>query len=326
MTTRSRPATLAAASAVLLLLAGCTAGSVADDVDAAPAPAAAYPLTVDNCGFELTLDSPPERVVTIKSSTTELLLALGLGERIVGASALDGPLPDGAEVEVLSDSVPGQEAVLALEPDLVYAGWESNFSVEGAGERDRLAQFGIASYVAPPACKGEGYMPRPLTFETVFDSITEAGRIFDAQAAATELVAEQQAALAALRPVDGAPTALWYSSGRDTPYVGAGIGAPQMIMDAAGLSNIFSSLDDTWSSVSWETVVAHNPDVIVLVDSAWNTADSKIEVLEGHPATASLEAVREGRYVVLPFAATEAGIRNVEAAASAIEQLRGLGW
>ena len=43
-----------------------------------------YPLTLDNCGTEVTFESAPERVVTIKSSTLELLLALGLEDRIVG--------------------------------------------------------------------------------------------------------------------------------------------------------------------------------------------------------------------------------------------------
>lgn len=315
---------LAATSAVAVLLAGCTAPPAPDGADAATAEG--YPVTVDNCGYEVTLDAAPERVVTIKSTTTELLLALGLEERIVGAAALDGPLPDGTELAPMSDGVPGQEAVLALEPDLVFAGWESNFSVEGAGERDRLAQFGVASYVSPAACKGDGYMPQPLTFETVFESITEAGRLFDATDAAASLVAEQRAALKALAPAEGAPSALWYSSGRDTPYVGAGMGAPQLIMETAGLENIFAGIDDTWSSVSWETVVSANPEVIVLVDSAWNTAESKVEQLEGTPATAALTAVQEQRYVVVPFAASEAGVRTVDAAASVIEQLRGLTW
>ncbi|MCW4385555.1 putative F420-0 ABC transporter substrate-binding protein [Salinibacterium sp. SYSU T00001] len=318
---------LAAASVIALALTGCTSQPVESDETDATAPATSeYPLTIDNCGTEITIDGAPQRIVTIKSSTAELLLALGLEERLVGVAALDGPLPDETEVDIVSDSVPGQEAVLALEPDFVFAGWESNFSAEGAGERERLEEFGVETYVAPAACKRDGYMPDPLTFEFVFDSIAEAGVIFDAREAADELLTEQRAALESVEPVDDAPSALWYSSGRATPYVGAGIGSPQMIMDAAGLDNIFADIDDSWSSVSWETVVAANPEVIVLVDSDWNTAESKIAVLEENPATAALDAVREGRYVVLPFAATEAGVRNVEAVTSAVEQLRELGW
>ncbi|MFZ2964847.1 MAG: ABC transporter substrate-binding protein, partial [Rhodoglobus sp.] len=115
---------------------------------------------------------------------------------------------------------------------------------------------------------------------------------------------------------------LWYSSGTDVPYVGAGIGAPQLLLETVGLENIAGEIAQTWSPFSWEAIVDANPDVIVLIDAAWNTAAGKIAILEANPATAQLEAVREGRYLVLPFAASEAGVRSVDAAVSLHEQLR----
>ena len=322
---------VAGAAASALLLSGCAGAGSASEPSSAPSTSAGagYPVTIDNCGTDVTVAAAPERIVTIKSSTTELLLALGLGDRIVGSAFLDGPLPEslakaGAGLNVVSDFVPGQEAVLGLTPDFVYGGWESNFSAEGVGERAGLAALGIGSYVSPAACKGEGYMPDPLTFDAVFGEITEAGAIFGAEQAAADLVADQQETLAALDPTATNTTALWYSSGTDTPYVGAGIGSPNMIMEAAGLDNVFADVDDTWTSVGWESVIEANPSVIVLVDATWNTAASKIANLEANPATQQLDAVKTKRYIVLPFAATEAGIRNVEAAASTIEQLAAL--
>ena len=323
------PAIVAVGTA--LLLAGCASaspGSTAPATDDATASTGRYPVTVENCDTTVTVDQAPERIVTIKSTTTELLLALGLGDRIVGSAFLDGPLPAaldsvGADLNVISDFVPGQEAVLALTPDFVYGGWESNFSADGVGERAALEGLGIGSYVSPAACKGDA-MPDPLTFDTVFAEIGEAGALFGVPDAASALIDEQEAELADLTPVTDAPSALWYSSGTDTPYVGAGIGAPQMILDAAGLTNIFADVHDTWTSAGWESVVAANPDVIVLVDASWNTADSKIANLEGNPATAGLDAVVNQRYLVVPFAAGEAGIRNVEAAGSLVDQYAAL--
>ena len=98
-----------------------------------------------------------------------------------------------------------------------------------------------------------------------------------------------------------------------------------MIMDAAGLTNIFADVHDTWTSAGWEQVVAADPDVIVLVDAAWNTADKKIGMLEANPATSQLTAVREKRYLVVPFAAGEAGVRNADAVQSLSDQLAELG-
>jgi iron complex transport system substrate-binding protein len=327
-----RTPALAAATVVTaaLLLSGCAAGAPAESTTptAVAGVDTSFPITVENCDTTVTVKSAPERILTIKSTTTELLLALGLGDRIVGSAFLDGPLPAsleaaGADLDVISDFVPGQEAVLGLAPDFVYGGWESNFSAEGVGERAGLAELGIGTYVSPAACKGDA-MPDPLTFDTVFAEITEAGALFGVPDAAATLVADQQAELAALRPATGDSTALWYSSGTETPYVGAGIGAPQMILEAAGLTNIFAGVQDSWTSAGWETVVAENPDVIVLVDATWNTAESKIATLKANAATAGLDAVRNDRFVVLPFAATEGGIRNVEATGSVVDQLKTL--
>lgn len=288
--------------------------------------AAAHPLTLDNCGFEVTVDAPPERVLTVKSSTTELMLALGLRDRVTAAAWLDGPVPPemadaAAGIDVVSHRAPGPEAVLDLEPDMVFAGWESIFSVESAGPRDRLDELGILTYVAPSACRTEGYMPDPLTFEDVFADITQAGEIFGVPDAAASLVEEQRAELASLEADGRGLTALWFSSGTDVPYVGAGIGAPAMIMDAVGLVNVAGDVRDTWTSLGWEEVAAADPDVIVLVDAVWNPAEKKIAVLEAGPATAHLTAVREQRYLTVPFPATEAGVRNVGAAGDLLAQL-----
>ncbi len=323
-----RAALLVGAAAGALVLASCSTGAPAAGPSASPSDADRAPVTLDNCGTEVTFDDPPQRVVTIKSSTTEMLLALGLSDTLVGTAFADGPVPeqwaaDVADVPVLSEKVPGQEALLEVEPDLVYAGWESNLSADGAGERSTLDALGIATYVSPSACKDPAYQPDPLTFDDVLGEIREVGEVFGVPDAAARVVAEQQATLDAIEPVDGS-TAVWWSSGTDTPYVGAGIGAPQMLLEAAGLTNVFADVDDTWTSVGWEQVVAADPDVLVLVDSAWNSAQKKKDYLAAHPAASQLTAVQEQRYVVVPFAASEAGVRNAQAAADLADAVRAL--
>ncbi|ROS77093.1 putative F420-0 ABC transporter substrate-binding protein [Cellulomonas sp. PhB143] len=327
-------------TAAAVLAAGTACSSPTTDhpasaADASSAPSATgsptYPLTIDDCGFDTVVDGPPQRVVTIKSSTTETMLALGLGDRIVGSAFLDGPLPDDLAADApeavthpMAEQVPGAEAVLGLEPDLVYAGWESTLTADGAGDRQTLSDLGVATYVAPSACKEDGYQPDPLTFDDVFAEITQVGQIFDVPDAAAAEVADERATLEGTTPDDRGLTALWYSSGTDTPYVGAGIGAPQMIMDAAGLTNVAADVHDTWTSLGWESVVADDPDVIVLVDAAWNTAADKKKSLAANPATAKLSAVENERYLVVPFAATEAGVRNADAVADLDDQLADL--
>lgn len=284
-----------------------------------------YPLIVENCGLSVQFDGPPQRVVTIKSTATELLLALGLGERIVGVGFQDGPVPDefaGQGLAVLSEKLPSQEVVLEAEPDLVYGGWESNFAADGAGERATLAQLGVASYVAPAACRS--VKPPKLDFEGLFDEMAEMGVIFDVSEAAETLVGQQRELLAGTPADTRGLRAVWYSSGTKAPYVGAGNNAPGMIMEALGLRNIFADIDDGWVAASWEAIVDANPDVIVLVDAAWNSADQKRKLLAENPITRELDAVIHERYLVVPFPAGEAGVRNVPAVVDMAAQLQAL--
>jgi iron complex transport system substrate-binding protein len=308
-----------------------TTSPTASAAPTTPAQAAAYPVVIDNCGFSVRLDQAPQRVVALKSAPVELMLALGLGDRIVGTAYLDGPIPDGlgaapdAVANPLSDKLPSLEAVLALEPDLVFAGWESMVSAEGLAARDRLERLGVATYVSPAACREDPYRPVPLTIETVFAEFVEVGAIFGVPELADRLVTDGRAELAAATPLAEAPTALWWSSATDIPYVGAGAGAPQLIMSAAGLVNVAESVRDTWTSLSWEEIVAADPDLFVLVDADWNTAAHKAEALRDMPATRGLDAVREERYVIVPFAATQGGPRTTWAVGEVVRQARALG-
>lgn len=331
----ARTAVLAAAA---LVVAGCSgSGSSANEDPVASTDEAGrggqseesdatYPVQVDNCGTDVTVAQAPQRIVTIKSSTTELVLSLGLAENLAGTAFLDGPLPDdlagaAADIPMLAETAPSTEVVLAAEPDLVFAGWESTFTEDGIGSRASISELGIATYVAPSACQGEGYQPDPLTFEAIFADIIEAGDLLGAPDAAAELVAAQEQDLAQVSASDAGRSALWYSSGSDTPFVGAGIGAPQLLMETIGVDNVAGDIDDTWASLSWEAAAAAEPDVIVLVDSDWNSAEHKISVLESVPAMAALPAVEHGRYLIIDFAASEAGVRSVAAAADLADQL-----
>ena len=303
-----------------LALAGCATSTSAAP---SPTPSVDAPVTVQNCGTEVTFDTAPERVITIKSTSTEMLLALGLGDRIVGTAFQDGPVPDewakdAASLVSVSDKIPSEEVVLEQQPDLVYSGWESAFSADSAGARPELATLGVNSYVSPSACQSAD-QPVKLTFDDVFGDIAQVASIFRVDP--SELLAAQQETLDSIDKTGDGRTAFWYSSGSDTPYSGAGIGAPELVMETVGLENIAADVKATWAPLGWEAVVDANPYFIVLIDASWSSVDKKIGVLESNPATAALDAVVNKRYLVLPFASSEAGVRTVEAAASLSQQI-----
>ncbi|KQR50869.1 iron transporter [Leifsonia sp. Leaf336] len=313
---------LIAATLALTACAGPGAGASAER-------SAPSTVSIDNCGFPLVVAAAPKRVVTIKSTSTEMLLALGLQDRIVGTAFADGPVPRqwakaAAGLPALSDGVPSEEALLALHPDFVYAGWESNVSAQGAGDRTSLQSLGVASYVSPAACKEPAFEPKRLRFADIYREIRQVGRIFDVDT--SKLIAEQEREVASVRPLAEKVTALWYSSGTDAPYVGADTGAPALIMRTVGLTNVAADIKDTWATMSWEAVAASDPDVIVLIDASWNTAEQKIRALQDNPATSGLRAVRDQRFVVVPFAASQAGVRTAPETIELSDALAALGY
>ena len=305
------------------LLVGCSAPGQTQQSAASDEPTA--PSTIENCDVAVEVAPAPERVVTVKSTPLELMLALGLEDRIVGSAFLDGPVPaslapSGWNVNEISDKVPGRELLLSTQPDFVFAGWASNLTADGPGTRSELEGLGIRSYVSPAACDFGEATPQTLTFDGVFEMYRQIGTIFEVPDRAETLIASQQEELAKIATPKQPLSALWFSSGDDTPFVGGGTGAPNMIMEAAGLTNVVADQEASWASLSWEAFVASDPDVIILVDSPWNSAAAKRERLESHPAAQTMRAVQAGHYIVVDFATTEAGVRNVEAVATISEK------
>lgn len=321
LVTRRRTATVAAIGALALTLVGCSTEPLVDP-GATPRPTAA----IDDCGVAVTaLAQPAERIVAIKSTAAELVVALGLGDALVSTAFLDGPLvgADGAELDAPTiEGMPSREAVLALDPDAVVAGWESAFAPEAVGDREQLQQLGVQTWVSPAACWSTD-VPA-LTWDALFDEFRDAGAALGVPAAGAQLAQDRRDALAAIEPVDSEATALWYSSGEDAPYVGAGAGAPQLVLEAAGLTNVSADIDETWTTVSWEALAASDPDVIVLVDAPWHTAASKVDRLRANAATARLDAVQQERFVVVPFPTAEAGVRTVDAVQLVADGVRGM--
>ena len=112
-------------AAILLLLASCGESTPPQASPETPSPVSAFPLTItDDDGVEVTIADEPERIVTFAPSMTEIVFALGLGDRVVGVS---GPYDDypaeAKDIEEVGGAGdfgvdPTIEKVVSLEPDL----------------------------------------------------------------------------------------------------------------------------------------------------------------------------------------------------------------
>ncbi len=116
-----------------------------------------------------------------------------------------------------------------------------------------------------------------------------------------------------------------FDSGTDAIFSSGGLGGPQAIIDAAGGRNALADLRDTWTEVSWERLATARPDLIVFVDYPGQTLAQKQQVLAEHPASRDLPAVREQRYLHLPYAMWTSGPLNVDAAEHLRQSLESFG-
>lgn len=317
---------------VAIVATGCGASEVVpENTTAAGAGATSYPLTIDNCGREVTVDAPPQRVVSLDQDSTEILLSLGLQDRIVGTASWTDPVLDSlaaanADVPRLADNAPTYEAVLGADPDFVTASFGRHFVQGGVATRDRFAETGISTYLSPTDCEGAvmmnagGKRTKPLTVDVLYEEIRELAEVFDVTDRGEELIASlQQRADAALEGVDfgGATVAFWFADTK-TPYMASNLSNAGLLTSLSGMTNVFADETDDWVATGWETVVEKDPEILVLGDLQRNRfpgdrLDDKIAFLESDPLTSTMSAVKDQRYIALHGAELNPSIRFVDA-------------
>ncbi|MEV7603595.1 ABC transporter substrate-binding protein [Kitasatospora sp. NPDC089797] len=318
----SGPLRVGRAVAVLLSVGvlGACAGAPAPSASAG-ATGSAAPVSVDNCGTTVTVSAPPARLVTLNQGATEVALALGLQSRMAGTAYLDDAVPDQWKaaydsVPVLSEKYPTKEKLLAARPDFLYASYASAYTDKVAGTREELRGQGIASYVSPFGCSDKSQVP-PTTWQAAWGELNDVAKVFGVPERAAEVQHRQEEQLAQFKATAAGKDlkVLWFDSDTKTPFVGAGHGGPQLVLDAVGARNVFADLPGGWQTVSWEKVVAADPDAIVVADAGWDTAQSKIDYLENDPVLSKLGAVQRKAFVVVPFSESTPGVRLADGAA-----------
>ncbi|MFB7493179.1 ABC transporter substrate-binding protein [Streptomyces sp. NPDC056161] len=335
-----RAPALLLASALLLTACGSSTDGKSQQTSAA-----GYPRTIDNCGHKVTLKSPPKRAVSLNQGTTEILLSLGLGDRMAGTATWTDPVMKGLEhanasVPRLAEDNPSFEKVLDAEPDLVTASFVSTLGKGGVATREQFEKLGVPTYVSPSDCAegkdndsgGDGSRGRPLTLDAVYGEIRDLARAFGVDARGETLIAALKKRVStATAGSHGSDVSLmyWFANSQ-SPYLAGCCGAPGAITRAVGAENAFADTHDEWPQINWETVADRDPDVIVLGDltrkqQTAETAQAKIRFLETDPATRNLTAVKKKRYVMLSGQAMNPSIRTVEGIEQVAAALRDFG-
>lgn len=245
-----------------------------------------YPIQVtDGLGQAVTLQKEPERIISLAPNVTEILFALGLGDKVVGTSEFSDYPAEAAKIETLGGAISGtggydMERIAELEPDLIV----TNGAVEGLRESMKSADIAVAGYF-------------PQSMDKVMDQIVQIAELTNTQETGSAIVADMKARRAAVAAsVAGLaqPTVFYEVWGDPLMVAGKGSFINEMIaiaggIDIAGDSQLYSTYDV-------EQLIEQNPEIYLI-----NDGDPALtpQTLAQRPGYGELKAVTENRVLTI---------------------------
>lgn len=277
---------------LILLLVGCapvtTPTATPPPVEAAPS-ATTFPLTlVDDLGREVTVETVPQRIISLLPSNTEILFAVGADDQVVGVTSFCNYPPEATtrqQVGGITNRSLSIETIVALEPDLVLA----------SGSQDKiippLEQAGLTVIALKPATLTDIYANIELV-----GSVT--GHLDQATTLTTNMRRRVETVSAKVAAIAPDQRLMVFYEVWDDPLMTAGPNTfTGQIVEIAGGNNIFSDVSEDWPQVSAEIIVDRDPEVILGPDSHGDALVA--EKIAARPGWANVAAVKTGRVYLL---------------------------
>lgn len=244
-------------------------------------------VVTDQVGREVFFTDIPQKIVSLSPSNTEVVFALGLGDRLVGVTEYCNYPPEAMEKEIVGGfSTPNIERIMELQPDLIIA---STIHVE---EVPRMEELGMTVLVIESS-----------TLIDLYTSISLVAEVTGVTSNGEALIALIQQRIQAVEDVVGQiPTEdrlLVYYEVYSDPLMTAGKQAfINEIISLAGGINIFGDIDESYPQISAEVVADRQPEVILYPDYH-GTAETVIEAMVTRPGWENVPAVISGNVVAV---------------------------
>lgn len=243
----------------------------------------------DGLGREVTLQQPPQRIVSLAPSVTETLFAVGAGDQVVGRDSFSDYPPDVLDIQDIGGSmgVYSLETIVSLKPDLVIAAEINTPEQVSALENLNLTVF---------------YLANPTDIEGIYTMIQTVGKLTghekDAKKLNSALAARVNEVTKKVAKTKTTPLVFYELDGTDpaAPWTAGPGSFVDLLITTAGGKNVGAALQSPWGQISIEELLVQDPDIILLGDSAYGVT---IENVSARPGWDGLTAVKEQK--VYPF-------------------------
>ena len=238
----------------------------------------------DDTGRQVDINEVPERIVSFGPSITEILFALGLGEKVVGVSDFsDYPEAATDKPKVGNAFSPSIETVVGLEPDLVL-------TVEHEQLNKELETLGLTYLILDPE-----------DIDGILKNIELVGNVTGKGKEAEELKEDMTTRIDNVRDkANGAGKVSVFifldATDPGNPWTAGDGSFINDIIDMVGGRNVAATITGDWVQMSIEQIVASDPDIIIIQTFTDGTPIVAREVLEAHPAWKETTAVKEGKF------------------------------
>jgi iron complex transport system substrate-binding protein len=253
---------------------------------------------VDEAGRKITLPAKIERVVSLAPNLTEIVYAVGAGDRLVGNTTFCNYPPEAKSVAKVGDTLqPSIERILALRPQLVLVSTASALEAF----TNQLNEQKIAVYVTDPH-----------DLEGVFRSISSIGDLLNQSARAAELVKQLRGRAESVeRAVAGQPpVSVFFQLSAQPLYTAGKSSFVTNLIERAGGRSVTADVNEAWPRLSDEAALASRPEAIIMLSAGAMGRDANTNVVA---ALRNSPAVKNGRvYVIDGDLLTRPGPRLVD--------------
>lgn len=260
----------------------------------------------DDRGKHMVLTKPAARIVSLAPHVTEMLFAIGAGDKLVG-------VVDFSDFPTQAKKIPrigrfdnfDYEQIKLLKPDIIV-GWQSGNPAEKIAHLEALG-FNV-------------YLTEPHSFSAIASNVARLAVLTDTQAQAAKPIADFNQTIADLARTysDKKKVTLFYEIWNDPLMTLNGEHLFQAVMDVCGASNVFASLPVLAPKISVEAVLAANPQMIL----ASGMDEARPEWLDHWLRWPQLQAVKHKHlYFVPPDLLQRHGLRIAQGAQQVCEQV-----